>query len=311
MPEEQEKKSLDLGFGSVVADATHQRLLNRDGSFNVVRKGLGWRHVVSLYYTLLSISWPRFILATVIGYLAVNFAFAIAYVLAGPGTLGGALAERPFLQAFFFSVHTLSTVGYGNIAPLTLTANILVTLEIMAGLFGVALVVGLVFARFSRPMAEIAFSSNAVVAPFEGGTALMFRIANLRRSQIIELGAKVIYSRFERDSKGELQRRFFGLDLERDKVTFFPLSWTIVHPIDDDSPLRDQGPESCVQNEAEFLVLLTGIDETFSQHVHARTSYFSNELIWNARFRRIFEILEDDEMSVAMDVSRLDDIERL
>lgn len=301
---------LDLGFGSVVADTSPQRLLNRDGSFNVARRGLAWRHVFSLYYTLLSMSWPRFVAATIIGYLGVNLLFALTYVVAGPGSLEGSMADRPFLQAFFFSVQTLSTVGYGNIAPVSVAANILVTGEILAGLFGVSLTVGLVFARFSRPMAEIAFSRNAVVAPFQDATALMFRIANLRRSQIIELSVKVIYSRLERKADGDIHRRFYELSLEREKVTFFPLSWTIVHPIDDASPLGGESLESLVESEAEFLVLLTGIDEGFSQTVHSRTSYVAQDVVWNARFQRIFDAPQGNKV-IAMDVSRIDDIEQV
>ena len=263
----------DLGFGSAVADSTHKRLLNRDGSFNVRRKGLAWRHVVSLYYSLLNLTWPRFILLICLANLGLNAFFAVAYLLAGPGALEGALGGRPFLQAYFFSVETLSTVGYGNIAPVSVTAHLLVTLEIMTGLFGIALVAGLVFARFSRPMAEFVFSRNAVIGPYQDKTALMFRTANLRRSQIIELSAKVIFSRFEVDEQGRKHRRFYELTLERRKVAFFPLSWTIVHPIDDKSPLKGQGTRSCLSADAEFMVLLTGIDESFAQTVHARTSY--------------------------------------
>ena len=304
------ERDRDLGFGTVVADATHQRLLNRDGSFNVRRTGLAWRHVVSLYYSLLSLTWPRFILLTSVAYLGINAAFAVAYLLVGPGALEGVLSDRPFLQAYFFSVETISTVGYGNIAPISVWAHVLATMEIMAGLFGIALVAGLVFARFSRPMAEFVFSRNAVVSPYQGKTALMFRTANLRRSQIIELSAKVIFSRFETDKKGQKHRRFYDLDLERRKVTFFPLSWTIVHPIDAQSPLHDVDEVSCHAAEAEFMVLLTGIDESFSQAVHARTSYISREVVWNARFKSILELTEG-ETTVSIDVSRIDEFERL
>lgn len=297
----------DLGFGSVVADATLKRLLNRDGSFNVRRKGLAWRHVVSLYYSLLSLSWPRFLLLLSAANLALNALFATVYVLAGPGTLEGVLNDRPFLQAYFFSVETLSTVGYGNISPISVTAHLLVTLEIMTGLFGIALVAGLVFARFSRPMAELAFSRNAVIGPYGDRTALMFRTANLRRSQIIELSAKVIFSRFEKDPHGTRHRRFYELALERPKVAFFPLSWTIVHPIDESSPLMGVGSQACISSDAEFMVLLTGTDESFSQAVHARTSYTSPEVIWNARFKSILEVAAGDE-SISIDVSRIDEI---
>lgn len=159
-------------------------------------------------------------------------------------------------------------------------------------------------------MAAIAFSRNAVVAPFQDGQALMFRLANFRRSQIIELNVKVSYSRLEKNEEGDLYRRFYSLELERDKVDFFPLSWTIVHPIDENSPLHGQGPKECDLGEAEFFVLMTGTDETFSQAVHVRTSYLSSEVIWNARFKRIFEIQQDGKV-ISMDVGRISDVERL
>jgi len=306
-----DERDRDLGFGTVVADATHWRLLNRDGTFNVVRRGLGWRHVISLYYSLLAMTWPRFFLLTTAGYLVSNVVFALAYQGIGPGALEGAFADQPFRQAFFFSVHTLSTVGYGNIVPASTAANMLVTLEVLVGLFGLALVAGVVFARFSRPMAKMVFSRNAVVAPHQGKTALMFRIANLRRSQIIELRAKVILSRFEVDAAGKRHRRFYDLPLERSKVAFFPLSWTIVHPLDDASPLADCDDDRCAESEAEFMVLLTGIDEAFSQAVHARSSYVTREIVWNARFRRILELPQDSHDPISIDVSRIHEIERL
>ncbi len=305
-----EDRDRDLGFGPAVAEASVSRLLNRDGSFNVVRRGLAWRQLVSLYYTLLNLTWPRFILLTTASYLVINTAFAFAYVFAGPGALAGPLGQHPFLQAFFFSVQTISTLGYGAISPVSLAANGLVTIEVMAGLFGVALIAGLVFARFSRPIAEIVFSRNAVIAPYKEITALMFRIANLRRSQIIELSAKVMFSRWEVNSKGERHRRFHDLDLERHRVTFFPLSWTIVHPITPESPLYRIDKDQCAEAQAEFLILLTGIDETFSQVVHARSSYLGDEVVWNARFKKILEP-PTESRPLAIDVSRIHDIEHL
>jgi inward rectifier potassium channel len=286
-----EAEDLDLGFGAVVADRSRRRLLNRDGSFNVVRRGLGWRGALSLYHSLLTLSWPRFLLLVLGGYLTANFVFAALYALCGPDALSGmppATDSEQFLRAFFFSVHTLSTIGYGQIVPATLGANLLMTAESIAGLFGLALVTGLVFARFSRPTADIVFSRHAVVAPYRGLTAFQFRIANRRRNQLVELEAKVHFTRLEGEP-GSRKRRFYDLDLERRKVTFFPLSWTLVHPIDDDSPLYGLGPEELAASEAEFLVMLTGIDETFSQTVHARSSYRSGEIVWQARFDKIYQ----------------------
>jgi inward rectifier potassium channel len=302
----------DLGFGTVVANQSRQRLLNRDGSFNVVRHGLGFRAALSLYHSLLTLSWPRFLGLLAALYLLLNALFALGYVLWGPGALivpedvGTGFA---FLDAFFFSVQTLSTVGYGQIAPATVAANALVTMEAMAGLFCFALVTGLVFARFSRPTADILFSHRAVIAPYEGITAFMFRIANRRKNQIIDLEARVVFSRLEHDGQ-RLNRRFYTLTLEREKVDFFPMSWTIVHPIDTDSPLRGLTAEQCLRSDAEFLILLTGIDETFSQTVHARSSYKPHEIAWNSKFENIFHHGAGDQ-PVSVDLHRLHAVERL
>ncbi len=301
-----EAEDLDLGFGSVVADESRRRLLNRDGSFNVVRHGLGWRGALSLYHSLLTLSWPLFLLLVLAAYLATHVVFAVLYTLCGPDALTGVPAttgREQALRAFFFSVHTLSTIGYGQIVPASLSANLLMTVESMAGLFGLALVTGLVFARFSRPTADIVFSRQAVVAPYRGITAFEFRIANQRRNQLVELEAKVLFARLEGEP-GNRKRRFYDLDLERRKVTFFPLSWTLVHPIDDDSPLHGLGPEDLADSEAEFLVMLTGIDETFSQTVHARSSYKPGEVVWQARFDDIYQRI-GRRGPLAIDVRRI------
>ncbi len=300
----------DLGFGSVVASSSRRRLLNRDGSFNVERHGLGWRTTLSLYHSLLEMSWPRFTALALAAYLIVNAIFACAYVAAGPGALegmpAGSAGER-FLQGFFFSVHTLSTVGYGHIVPASLAANLLMTVEAIAGLFGLALGTGLIFARFSRPRANIVFSRAAIIAPYRGGTAFEFRLANRRRNQLIDVEARVLFSRREPAANGRLKRNFYQLDLERRRVTFFPLAWTIVHPIDETSPLWRVTPEELVASDPEFLVLLTGIDETFSQIVHARTSYKADEVVWQARFTNIFK-RSDPNAPLAVDVSRIHEI---
>jgi inward rectifier potassium channel len=285
-------------------------LLNRDGSFNVVRKGQGIRSALSLYYSLLTMSWPRFALLASLAYLAANVIFAMGYWLCGPDALEGGLAGTGgdrLARAFFFSVHTLSTIGYGHIVPTSLGANVLTTIEAMVGLFGLALGTGLIFARFARPLAEIVFSEKAVIAPYRGITAFEFRIVNRRRNQIMELEAKIHLAWLEEED-GRLKRRFHELPLERHRVAFFPLSWTIVHPIDKESPLHGVTQEQLAASNAEILVLLTGIDETFSQTVHARSSYRAEEIAWSAAFTNIFERPSADA-SLAIDVGRIHDIE--
>jgi inward rectifier potassium channel len=298
----------DLGFGSVVSAQSRRRLLNRDGSFNVERRGLRWRDSLSPYQGLLTMSWSSFLALATLGYLTVCLLFAVLYYLCGPQALSDPADWQlgHFARAFFMSVQTLSTVGFGNIVPLSAGANLLMTVESIFGLFGVALVTGLVFARFSRPTARILFSKNAVVAPYQGGRAFMFRIANQRKNQIVNLRAQVLFSRLETKAT-TVVRRFYSLDLERSRVTFFPLAWTIVHPIGDDSPLAGVTEADCEAADAEFLILLTGTDETFSQTVHAWSSYKAHEVSWGAVFEPLYDWPSGDG-PIAIDVSHLHDL---
>lgn len=280
----------DLGFGSVVSRESQQRLLNRDGSFNVERKGLTLLESLSTYHVLLTMSWLKFAVLAVFSYCLANVVFALAYLACGAGALvstSPGISQHPFWRAFFFSVETVSTIGYGNIVPVTLAANILVTIEACAGLAGFAVVTGLLFARISRPTANVLFSSHAVIAPYQSITALEFRVANARSNELIEVNAKVVLSRFEAVD-GVHTRRYYPLKLERDGVVFLPLTWTVVHPIDDESILRGETPESLRDSQAEVLVLLKAFDETFSTIVQTRTSYTYDDLVWGARFANAF-----------------------
>jgi len=302
----------DLGFGSVVSSDSRQRLLNRDGTFNVRRTGLGFWASLNLYHAFLTTTWPAFLFLMTGSYVLINAAFAGAYLLCGPGALAGAAAgisSIRFLRAFFFSVQTFSTIGYGVVTPVGLAANLVVTAEAFVGLLWLALATGLIYARFARPTARILFSAHGLVAPYREGQALMFRIVNARSSQLIELEATVLLAKFE-DEGGRRVRRFTLLALERKKVVFFPLAWTIVHPIDEASPLRDVTDDQLRRSGGEVLILLTGIDESFSQTVHARSSYTAEEIIWNARFADIFDHSRSHP-DLTVDVGRLDDIVRL
>lgn len=309
-----EVRDRDLGFGSVVSRESRERLLNRDGSFNVVREGLGWLATLAPYHLLLSISWAGFLAFVALMYLVVNLVFALLFLACGPDALAGPgshMLGGRFSQAFFFSIQTFATIGYGQIGPNGFAANLLVTIEALVGLMYQALATGLLFARFARPTAAILFSRHAIIAPYAGIQSLQFRIANQRRrNEIIELGAQVLYTAFEANDQGRMVRRYRLLPLERNKVTFFPLSWTIVHPIDEHSPLAGKTREQLEREQAEILVLLTGVDETYEQTVHARTSYRADEIIWNARFRPVFRA-ESSAHLLAVDVSRLHDIEML
>ena len=300
----------DLGFGSRVLQGSRARFLNRDGSFNVVRENQSFLRSLNLYHEMLNAPLWVFYAVILSTYVLVNLLFAVAYLLCGAGALHGSVAVTPgqrFLEAFFFSVQTLATIGYGRLSPDGSAANSLVAVEALVGLLGVAFATGLSFARFSRPLAHILYSRQAVVAPYRGGTGFMFRVINERRNQLIEVTARVTLSRMVEEG-GRRLRKFEPLLLERTTVLFFPLHWTLVHPIDERSPLHGATAESLREAEAEFLVLLTGTDETFSQTVHSRSSYLAEEVVVGARFKDIF--VEAGDGRPHIDMRRFHELER-
>jgi inward rectifier potassium channel len=307
-----ERPPQDLGFGSVVSGATQRRFLNRDGTFNVKRTGLGLAESRSLYRYLLDISWPRFLSHVGYWYLATNAIFALAYLACGPAALDGpedygAGWLGHFLSAYFFSVQTLATIGYGRISPLGIPANLIVALESVVGLVTFALITGIAFARFSRPRPAIRFSEQAIIAPYQGVTAFMFRLANTRDSELFDVAAEVSITR--RRTGGTINDRLFGtLGLERPSVTFLPLSWTVVHPIDATSPMYGLTPEELLATDAEFVVRLTAYDETTGQTVHVRTSYKADEVTWGVKFVNIVDRDNADGI-IRVDVTRLSEIE--
>ncbi len=296
----------DLGFGTVVGGVNEKRLLNRDGSFNPRREGLPFFARLHPYHLLLTLSWRRFFMLVVLVYLLANILFAFAFLACGPGAIGGQAPEMfggEFGRAFFLSVETIGTIGYGNIYPVGVAANFIVMAESLTGLLMLALGTGILFARFSRPTAAVVFSDMAVISAYRGKTGFMFRLTNARANQLLELEAKVLFSRMEGTS-----RQYDQLGLERTRVVFFPLSWTIVHPIDENSPLWGMSAEELARRDAEFLVLLAGVDETFSQIVHARTSYKPSEIVFGHRFVNIYNPVGGDG-TVSIDVRKLGETE--
>ncbi len=312
VPTRSEEEFKDLGFGTEVARGAQQRLLNRDGSFNVVREGLNPLSALSLYHWLLTISWPMLLGFITVSYVAVNALFAFAFLLCGPGALQssvGSFVGQPFYRAFFFSVYTFATIGYGNIIPVGAAANSLVAIEALIYILGIALTTGVIFSRFSRPSAKIVYSRNAIVAPYRNKTALEFRIANGRSSQLIEVQIQVILTKIEQGA-GTTVRKFYDLDLERNRVVFFALSWTVVHPIDPSSPMWGLTKKDLLDADAEILILLTGTDETLSQTVHSRSSYKADEVIWGAKFANMFMRTEANGI-IGMNLNRIHDVEVL
>ncbi len=271
----------DLGLG---LRSGARRWMNKDGSINVRRAGLPWFRPYELYHRLITMGGARFLALLFIGYMLANLLFAGVYLAVGmehflrPG--GNGFADK-FLDAFFFSAQTLTTVGYGHISPQSHLASAVAALESLLGLLSFALATGLLYGRFSRPHAQIRFSSHAVVAPYRGGAGFMFRFVNKRSNQLIEVEATVVLSRLDPQTGA---RRFHTLALERNRINLFPANWTVVHPIDDASPLAGMDAAALRQINPEFIVLVKAFDDTFSQTIYQRTSYTAEDVVWGASF---------------------------
>jgi len=301
----------DLGFGRVAAQQVRGRFLSRDGRPRSRKYGLGPQRAERLYLTALGVSWPVFVCWIVGLVLLANGVFALAYLALPAGSVSGAaeLGMRdPFLSALSFSIGLFTTVGTGPVHAVGSTANWLATLESVLGPLALVGIGGLILARLIQPQAKVRFSESAVIAPYRDGRGFMFRLINVRPSEMSEVRARVSLAWFE-EIDGVRQRRFRQLHLERHEVEFFTLHWTVVHPIDRSSPLRGITPERLREAEAEFLVLITGLDETFSTRLTARSSYFWDEVRWDASFGNMFVTSPDDTLTV--DVDRLDRFDRL
>jgi inward rectifier potassium channel len=284
------KPSYDPGLTQKFSGSL-RRIINEDGSFNVRRSGTTLRDFHP-YLQLINMSWPGFLLTVFLGYLAANTLFAVVYFMLPPGELQGAdapAAWHHFWNGFFFSAHTLSTVGYGNIYPVSFRANLLASFESLVGVLGFAVATGLLFGRVSRPSARIGFSQNMLVTPYQDGASLQFRVVNRRANSIIEVEARLLLMTV-RNENGEARRSYELLKLERERVLFLPLTWTVVHPIGAESPLWGKTAEDLRQLQAEVLILLKGHDDTFNQTVTARRSYRHDEILWGPRFAPAFFI---------------------
>jgi inward rectifier potassium channel len=298
-----QKPTFDPGLTTQYAGPL-RRIINPDGSFNVLRRGTSWRDIHP-YLHLITIPWFQFFGLILLIYTLVNTVFAWIYYLLGPGALtmaaagSGDTVDR-FLRCFFFSSQTLTTVGFGAIAPASRTANLIAALEAMSGLLGFAVATGLLFGRVSRPSARIGFSEKALVAPYQDGTSLQFRMVNRRANTLIEPAVTMMVMTVGRKNGGE-RREFNILKLERERVMLFPLTWTVVHPIDSESPILGKTQAELEELQAEFMILVKAWDETFGQTVHQRYSYRFSEIVWGAKFVPAFGVDSDGDIEVHVD----------
>ncbi len=275
----------------------------RWGSNAVERVGWRRRPLSDAAHAMLSAPWWKTIVVFLAFYLTVNTLFALAYMW-----LGGIENARPgsFSDAFFFSIQTLATIGYGKMAPVGTAAHILVAIEALLGVLSVTMLTGLMFAKFARPTARVMFSKNAVVTTYEGKPCLMFRMANERANQIVEANLKVVVVRDEMTREGTSLRRMHDLKLIRSNSALFALTWLAIHEIDAQSPLHGATAESLRERGVQVIVALIGFDDTFSQTIHARHAYLPDEILFDARFADIITTSPEGRRQV--DYSRFHDV---
>ena len=250
------------------------------------------------YYLILNLSWPSFFSVLVTGFILLNLAFGTIYWLL-PGSVANT-KEGSFLNYFFFSVETLATVGYGVMSPASLSGHIVATIEIITGMAGLAVTTGLVFARFSKPTARILFSKNVLIRDFDGSRVLMFRIANERHNRIVEANATVSLVREEVNEQNENFIRIHDLKLVRERTPVFAMTWTLIHRIDENSPLYENSSKTLTANRSRISVSVGGHDETIAATVYANFNYFAEDIIFDARFVDILTYLPNGGRAINM-----------
>ena len=298
----------EYGFGANTT-AKGQRLVNSDGSANVIRLGEPRFQLINIFHSLISMSWTKFNLLVLFAYMLANLIFACLYHITSDVELNGIIyhnSDEKFMEEFFFSAQTLSTVGYGRLNPVGPQKSTIAAIESMVGLMGFALITGLLYGRFSRPTSKLIFSNTAVIAPFKDTKAFMFRLANARRNQLIEVEAQLAFS-YNEEVNGKIMRRYQELKIDLSRISTLAMTWTIVHPINADSPLSNLSKEDLESIDAEFLISMKAIDDTYAQQVHQRTSYKWNEIVWNAKFISAIGLNSDGVTTI--DLSKVNDYE--
>ena len=273
----------DFGLGEKSSSEGY-RALNKDGSFNIEKINIPFFERLNFFHSLVTMKWSHFFGFIIIGYFIVNFFFATIYTIIGVENLTGTQGMTPFeqfMEAFFFSAQTITTLGYGRVAPLGLPANIVAATESLLGLLSFALATGLLYGRFSKPVSRIKYSDKAVIAPYQKINGFMFRLINPQKNELLDVEVNVSVSM--KREKSEL-RDFHVLELEREKVRFFPSMWTIVHPIDKNSPLYGLKKDDYLEKDFEFIAMLKAFDESSGQMVYSRSSYKPQEIEWGQKF---------------------------
>ncbi len=305
------KSEDNTGFGTSTNNSGG-RFYNRDrGRANVIKQGVGILNKYSWYHTMLGMSTGRFLLLLLTIYITLNLVFAGIYYLIGIEHLAGIDKShnlKEFSEVFFFSTQTFTTVGYGRISPTGFLTSAVATFEAFIGLLSFAIATGLFYGRFSRPRAFLKFSNNAIIAPFKDGKALMLRMAPFKNNNLSEASAEVTLA-LQVDENGEKMNKFYNLPLQINEINSLALSWTLVHAIDENSPLADFSESDIKDGKLEILVFVKAFDEVFSNTVVSRWSYTSQEIIWGAKFNVMFHPNKENTSTI-LDLDKLNDYKK-
>jgi len=293
------KTDTNTGFGTNAGDYGG-RFVNKSGQPNLEKRGINYFERISWYHTMLTIPGWKFMLLIFLSFIFVNLIFAIIYFLIGVENLSGMVTNTPlekFGEAYFFSAQTFTTVGYGRVNPTGFLASAISSFEALVGLLSFALVTGLLYGRFSRPKAYLKFSDNALIAPFRDGVALMLRVAPYKNTSLTDAEAKLTLGMMVEEN-GKMTNKFFPLELELEKINALTLSWTLVHPITENSPFYKFTQEDFANTIGEILVFVKAFDDMFSNTVVTRSSYTFKEIVFGAKFIPMYNRSADGKSTI-------------
>lgn len=306
------KANNDTGFGTQ-ASRIGGRFINKDGSINLVKTGFPFLRRASLYSSLLQLSWTQFLGIVVLFYLLVNVLFGALYWAIGQHQFLGLQPGsqwQVYRQLFYFSTQTFTTVGYGRVNPVSDAADLLASFETMCGWLFFALVTGLLYGRFTKPKAYLAFSQNALVAPYREGMALMFRMVPYKTNHFLTEAHVAVNAAFLIQDGDKKEFKFYNLALERSRIDTFTMNWTVVHPIDENSPFLNFTEADLERSDLELYVQVSGFDPIFSNTVMQRTSYRFNEIVWGAKFLPMYHESEDNRTTI-LEMDKLDSFQKM
>jgi len=294
------KPNNDTGFGNN-ASSYGGRFINRDGSFNLRKEGVPFISRYSIFHNMLTLPRWKFICVLVLFYFIINLIYTSIYLMIGIDQFQGMLATTPWgkiKEVYFFSTETFTTVGYGRVNPVGDGANFVASIEAMSGFLSFALATGLMYGRFSKPRAYLAFSDHALVSPYKGGKALMFRFVSYKDNHTLtNVDIRVNIGLLVQEN-GRTEYRFYDLQLERSRVESLPMNWTVVHPLDDSSPLQGFNEEDMKVADVELYVSIRAFDDVYSNVVQQRTSYTYDEIIFNRKFIPMYRESDDGRTTI-------------